>query len=58
MYPGDMSVEARIPEATRQALIARGHKLRVDAGLGARLERGDCSGCEHGRAQRGGRSAG
>jgi gamma-glutamyltranspeptidase / glutathione hydrolase len=29
MYPGDMSVEARIPEATRQALIARGHKLRV-----------------------------
>ena len=29
MYPGDMSVEARIPEAIRQALIARGHKLRV-----------------------------
>jgi gamma-glutamyltranspeptidase/glutathione hydrolase len=29
MYPGVMSVEARIPEATRQALIARGHKLRV-----------------------------
>ena len=29
MYPGDMSVEARIPEATRQALISRGHKLRV-----------------------------
>ncbi len=29
MYPGDMSVEARIPEATRQTLIARGHKLRV-----------------------------
>jgi gamma-glutamyltranspeptidase/glutathione hydrolase len=29
MYPGDMSVEARIPEATRQALIGRGHKLRV-----------------------------
>jgi gamma-glutamyltranspeptidase/glutathione hydrolase len=29
MYPGDMSVEARIPEATRQALIARGHKLHV-----------------------------
>jgi gamma-glutamyltranspeptidase / glutathione hydrolase len=29
MYPGDMSVESRIPEATRQALIARGHKLRV-----------------------------
>jgi gamma-glutamyltranspeptidase len=24
-----MSVEARIPEATRAALIARGHKLRV-----------------------------
>lgn len=30
MYPGDMAVEARIPEATRQALIAKGHKLRVD----------------------------
>lgn len=29
MHPGDMSVEARIPETTRQALIARGHKLRV-----------------------------
>ncbi len=29
MYPGDMSVEARIPEATRQALISKGHKLRV-----------------------------
>jgi gamma-glutamyltranspeptidase / glutathione hydrolase len=29
MYPGDMSVEARIPEATRQALLARGHKLRI-----------------------------
>jgi gamma-glutamyltranspeptidase/glutathione hydrolase len=29
MYPGDMAVEARIPEATRQALIGRGHKLRV-----------------------------
>ena len=29
MYPGDMSVEARIPESVRQALIARGHKLRV-----------------------------
>jgi len=29
MYPGEMSVEARIPEATRQALAARGHKLRV-----------------------------
>jgi gamma-glutamyltranspeptidase / glutathione hydrolase len=29
MYPGDMSVESRIPESTRQALIARGHKLHV-----------------------------
>jgi gamma-glutamyltranspeptidase / glutathione hydrolase len=29
MYPGDMSVEMRVPEPTRQALIARGHKLRV-----------------------------
>jgi gamma-glutamyltranspeptidase/glutathione hydrolase len=31
MHPGDLSVEARIPEATRQALAARGHKVRVDA---------------------------
>jgi gamma-glutamyltranspeptidase / glutathione hydrolase len=30
MYPGDMAVESRIPESTRQALISRGHKLRVD----------------------------
>ena len=30
MYPGDMAVESRIPEATREALIAKGHKLRVD----------------------------
>jgi gamma-glutamyltranspeptidase/glutathione hydrolase len=29
MYPGAMAVESRIPEATRDALIARGHKLRV-----------------------------
>jgi gamma-glutamyltranspeptidase/glutathione hydrolase len=29
MYPGDMSVEARVPEAVRQALIQRGHKLKV-----------------------------
>jgi gamma-glutamyltranspeptidase / glutathione hydrolase len=30
MYLGDLSVEARISAATQQALIARGHKLRVD----------------------------
>ena len=29
MYPGDLSVEARIPETTQKALIERGHKLRV-----------------------------
>src|SRR5207248_10292457 len=29
MLPGDMSVEARIPETTRQTLISRGHKLRI-----------------------------
>jgi len=29
MYPGEMSVEARVPEAVRTALVARGHKLRV-----------------------------
>lgn len=31
MYPGDISVESRISEATRQALIDKGHKLRVAA---------------------------
>lgn len=29
MYPGDMAVESRIPQATRDALTAKGHKLRV-----------------------------
>jgi gamma-glutamyltranspeptidase/glutathione hydrolase len=29
MYPGDLSVEARVPETVRQTLIAKGHKLRV-----------------------------
>jgi gamma-glutamyltranspeptidase/glutathione hydrolase len=29
MYPGEMSVESRIPEAVRQALVAKGHKLQV-----------------------------
>jgi len=29
MHPGAASVEARIPETTQQALIGRGHKLRV-----------------------------
>ena len=27
--PGDLSVEARIPEAVRQALAAKGHKLSI-----------------------------
>lgn len=40
MYPGDLSVEARVPEAVRKQLVARGHKLRVtgpwsDGSLGA-----------------------
>jgi gamma-glutamyltranspeptidase/glutathione hydrolase len=29
MYPGDLSVESRIGEPVRAALIAKGHKLRV-----------------------------
>jgi gamma-glutamyltranspeptidase / glutathione hydrolase len=29
MYPGDLSVEARVPESVRQELLARGHKLKV-----------------------------
>ncbi|HEU5237818.1 MAG TPA: gamma-glutamyltransferase [Pyrinomonadaceae bacterium] len=29
MYPGDLSVEARVPESVRKELLARGHKLKV-----------------------------
>jgi gamma-glutamyltranspeptidase / glutathione hydrolase len=29
MYPGEMALEARVPEAVRAALAARGHKVRV-----------------------------
>lgn len=29
MYPGDMSVESRVPESVRNALTAKGHKLTV-----------------------------
>jgi len=29
MYPGDLSVESRIPEAVQKQLLARGHKLHV-----------------------------
>jgi gamma-glutamyltranspeptidase/glutathione hydrolase len=29
MYPGDLRVEARVPEAVRQALAAKGHKMNV-----------------------------
>jgi len=29
MYPGDLGVESRIGEKVQQALIAKGHKLRV-----------------------------
>jgi gamma-glutamyltranspeptidase/glutathione hydrolase len=29
MYPGDLGLESRIPESTREALAARGHKVRV-----------------------------
>ena len=29
MYPGDLSVESRIPESVRKELLARGHKLHV-----------------------------
>jgi len=29
-HPGDLAVESRIPESTRQALVLRGHKLRID----------------------------
>jgi len=30
MYPGDLSVEARIPVMTQEALVARGHTLRIE----------------------------
>ncbi|PYV10254.1 MAG: gamma-glutamyltransferase [Acidobacteria bacterium] len=29
MYPGDLTVESRVPESVRQALAARGHKVHV-----------------------------
>ncbi|MFN2577121.1 MAG: gamma-glutamyltransferase [Pyrinomonadaceae bacterium] len=29
MYPGDLSVESRVPEDVRKELLARGHKLHV-----------------------------
>jgi len=29
MYPGDLGLEERIPEAVRKALEAKGHKVRV-----------------------------
>ena len=29
MYPGDLQVEDRVPEAVRAELIKRGHKLKV-----------------------------
>jgi gamma-glutamyltranspeptidase/glutathione hydrolase len=29
MYPGDLSVESRVPESVRKELLARGHKLHV-----------------------------
>ena len=29
MYPGDLSVESRIPESVRKDLLARGHRLQV-----------------------------
>lgn len=29
MYPGDMSVESRVAESVRQALLAKGHKLKA-----------------------------
>ena len=32
MYPGEMTVEDRIPEDVRKALTARGHKLKVGGG--------------------------
>jgi gamma-glutamyltranspeptidase / glutathione hydrolase len=30
MYPGEMSVESRVPESVRAELVRRGHKLFVN----------------------------
>jgi gamma-glutamyltranspeptidase/glutathione hydrolase len=51
MHPGDLSVESRIPVATQQALMARGHKLHVsgpwsngqDAGIVIDMKNGELS---------------
>ena len=32
MYPGEVSVESRVPESVREALRAKGHKLKVTGG--------------------------
>jgi gamma-glutamyltranspeptidase/glutathione hydrolase len=31
MYPGDLSVESRVPESVQRALAAKGHTLRPAA---------------------------
>ncbi|MBI3263646.1 MAG: gamma-glutamyltransferase [Acidobacteria bacterium] len=31
MYPGDLSVESRVPESVQKELLAKGHKLRAGA---------------------------
>ena len=41
MYPGEVSVEERIPEPVREALRKKGHKLKVAERLVARVHGGD-----------------
>ncbi len=40
MYPGEISVEDRVPEAVREALKAKGHKLKVQGGWSLNMSAG------------------
>src|SRR5258708_4808722 len=48
IYPGDISVDARVPETTQKALIARGHKQRVARAWSLGSNRGSVSGAKTG----------
>ena len=55
MYPGDLATEDRIPATVRQALIEKGHKVRIQGGLVAGAECGNRRRPEDRRSERRGR---